>query len=196
MPVLQSRRVSSFPMLTLGALALMASTATAGETAPASLKKTSAAAESVTASSTFVKTTRAQADSASLPAKPAQRAKRVTALQRAASRTFEHARSAFSNFCGEWERKLRDRERKNLNAIKWKEQKGWKVGEFLGYSKIQTCMCKQSSRGQPLGILTYGEMNYYLAGKTIDEAKRATPKGTLATETTEIFRWGRNKWEY
>jgi len=195
MPVSQWRRVSSFSMLTLAALALMASTAGAGDAGPDSLKKTSATAESITLKSTIAKTAPGKPDGHRL-AKPDQASKRPTVAAWFASRNFERARSAFPGFCSEWERKLRERERKNLNGIQWKEQNGWKVGEFLGYSKIQTCTCKQSSRGQPLGILTYGEMNYYLTGKTIDEAKRATPKGTLATETTEIFRWGRNKWEY
>jgi hypothetical protein len=194
MAVLRSRQAGLFSILALAAVALMASAVRAGEADPASLKKTSAATESVTAP--IVKPASAQVDSADIPTKPAQPPKRLAALQRTASRTFERARSAFSGFCGEWERKLRERERNNLGAIQWKEQNGWKIGQYLGYSRIKTCTCKQSSHGQPVGMLTYGEMNYYLAGKTIDEAKHATPKGTLATETTEIFRWGLNKWEY
>ncbi len=194
MAVLRSRQAGFFSILALAAVALMASTARAGEADPASLKQTSAASESVTA--TIAKPASVQADSTDIPAEPPQAPKRLAALQRTASRTFERARSAFSGFCGEWERKLRQRERNNLGAIQWKEQNGWKIGQYLGYSRIKTCTCKQSSHGQPVGMLTYGEMNYYLTGKTIEEAKHATPKGTLATETTEIFRWGLNKWEY
>ena len=111
-------------------------------------------------------------------------------------RKFERARAAFTGFCKDWEHKLSQRERDNLDAIKWKLQNGWAVGQYLGYSKVLTCTCKQSPRGQPVGELTYGETNNYLTGKTVNEAKHAIPKSTLATQTTEIFGWGKKGWEY
>jgi hypothetical protein len=128
--------------------------------------------------------------------KPAAAPKKLSAAEQAAMRTFERARGAFTGFCKDWEAKLSQRERDNLAAVRWKLRNGWAVGQYLGYGKIRSCTCKRSPRGQPVGELTYGEMNNYLTGKTVDEAKHAAPKSTLATETTEIFGWGKKGWEY
>ncbi|MGD0073515.1 MAG: hypothetical protein ABSD31_04155 [Candidatus Binataceae bacterium] len=122
--------------------------------------------------------------------------KKFAAAHRAAMLKFERARATFDGFCKDWERKLSQRERDNFAAIQWKQEKGWTVGQYLGYSKIRSCTCKQSSRGEPIGELTYGETNNYLTGKTEDEAKHAKPKVSLSTETTEIFGWGKKGWEY
>lgn len=185
--------------LTLAALALLISGAGAQEPDPASLQNPSSANAngSVRLTSTIVKIAPAQPQAATSPSsiRPAV-SQKLTAAQRAALRTFERARAAFTGFCKDWENKLSQRERDNLAAIEWKQQNGWMVGQYLGYSRIHSCTCKQSPRGQPVGELTYGETNNYLTGKTVDEAIHSKPKSTLATETTEIFGWGKKGWEY
>ena len=35
----------------------------------------------------------------------------------------------------------------------------------------------------------------YLSGRTVEEARHATPKPVGITNTTEIFRWDRTKWD-
>jgi len=187
-------------ILTLAALAAIVSIAMAGESDLAALRKTAAQDGSngptSASSSTTATIARTQAAVAADSIKPAASATKLTAAQRAAVRTFERARAAFTGFCKDWESKLSRRERDNLAAIKWKTQNGWMIGQYVGYSKVRSCTCKQSTRGQPIGKLTYGETSNYLTGKTVDEAKHAKPKTTLATETTEIFGWGKKGWEY
>jgi len=110
--------------------------------------------------------------------------------------SFETARAAFPAFCSDWERKLKDRERANLSAMRWEEKEGWQTGYYLGYSNILTCECKQSAKGFPIGTLTYTELHYYLVGHTLDEAKAAKPQPVAHTDTTELFRWDRDRWVY
>lgn len=193
-----SRVYTPHSVLTLAMLALMVSGARAQGPDPASLANPSAGNGSVKLTSTIVKFAPSQPATETDPSlvKPTAAPKKLTAAERAAMQKFERARAAFSGFCKDWERKLSQRERDNLAAIKWKLENGWTVGQYLGYSKIRSCTCKQSPHGQPVGELTYGETNNYLTGKTVDEAKHAKPKSTLATETTEIFGWGNERWEY
>jgi len=185
-------------ILTLAMIAVMVSGARAQGPDPVSLQNPSAGNGSVRLTSTIVKFAPMQPVTETGPSlvKPAAAPKKLSAAERAALGKFERARAAFTGFCKDWEAKLSQRERDNLAAIEWKLQNGWAVGRYLGYSKIRSCTCKQSPRGQPVGELTYGEMNNYLAGKTVDEAKHAAPKSTLATETIEIFGWGKKGWEY
>jgi hypothetical protein len=199
MSLLRSSRVyTPHLILTLAMMAVMVSGARAEGPDPASLQKPSSGNGSVRLTSTIVKFAPMQPATETGPSlvKPAAAPKKLSAAEQAAMRTFERARGAFTGFCKDWEAKLSQRERDNLAAIRWKLQNGWKVGQYLGYGKIRSCTCKRSPRGQPVGELTYGEMNNYLTGKTIDEAKHAAPKSTLATETTEIFGWGKKGWEY
>jgi len=193
-----SRGYTPHVVLIVAMLALMVSGARAQGPNPDSLRNPSAGNGSVKLTSTIVKIPSAQpaSETGPSPLEPDQVSKKLTAAERAAMRKFERARAAFTGFCDDWERKLSRREHDNLDAIKWKLQNGWAVGQYLGYSKIHSCTCKLSTHGQPVGELTYGETNNYLTGKTVDEAKHAKPKSTLATETTEIFGWGKKGWEY
>jgi len=193
-----SRGYTPYLVLTLAMTTLIVSGARAQGPDPASLQNPSAGNGSVKLTSTIVKIAPMQPATETDPSlvKPAAAPKKLTAAERAAMRTFERARASFTGFCKDWESKLSQRERDNLDAIKWKLENGLAVGQYLGYSKIHSCTCKQSPHGQPVVELTYGETNNYLTGKTIDEAKHAAPKSTLATETTEIFGWGKKGWEY
>lgn len=108
---------------------------------------------------------------------------------------FDRASESFPAFCKDWERRLHDRELNNEESVSWKDKDGYKTGTYLAYSPIKTCNCKRSTGGVPIGELTYQETEYYLAGRTVEEARHAQPKTVGVTNTTEIFRWDRTKWD-
>ncbi|HEY2106011.1 MAG TPA: hypothetical protein VGH29_09520 [Candidatus Binataceae bacterium] len=108
---------------------------------------------------------------------------------------FDNAALAFPDFCRDWQRKLHDRELNNLENISWKDQNGWKTATYVSYSPVKTCNCKRSTGGVPIGELTYQETELYLAGRTVEEARHASPKPVGITNTTEIFRWNKSKWD-
>jgi hypothetical protein len=112
-----------------------------------------------------------------------------------ADAVFDRASESFPAFCKDWERRLHDRELNNIESVSWKDQDGYKTGTYLAYSPIKTCNCKRSTGGVPIGELTYQETEYYLAGHTVEEARHAPPKTVGVTNTTEIFRWDRTKWD-
>jgi hypothetical protein len=108
---------------------------------------------------------------------------------------FTRASGTFPAFCKDWERRLHDRQLNNLENMSWKDENGYKTGTYLGYSPIKTCNCKRSTGGVPIGELTYQETEYYLSGRTVEEARHADPKPIGITNTTEIFRWDSTKWD-
>lgn len=114
---------------------------------------------------------------------------------RSGDSAFDQASELFPAFCKDWQRKLHDRELNNLENVTWKDQNGWKTGTYLGYSPIKTCDCKRSTGGVPIGELTYQETEFYLTGRTVEEARHAQPKPVGITNTTEIFRWDKTKWD-
>ena len=111
-------------------------------------------------------------------------------------RLYAQAAAAFPHFCQDWQRMLRDRETNNLSSLNWQEKSGYETASYVGYGPIKTCECKESAEGIPLGKVTYDEQNYYIAGKTMDEAKHTPPKLVGITHTLEIFSWDKNKWFY
>lgn len=108
---------------------------------------------------------------------------------------FDHASDSFPAFCKDWQRRLHDRELNNVENISWKDQNGWKTGTYLAYSPVKSCSCKRSTGGVPIGELTYQETEEYLAGRTVEEARHSQPKAVGVTNTTEIFRWDKTKWD-
>jgi hypothetical protein len=108
---------------------------------------------------------------------------------------FSEASDLFPAFCKDWQRRLHDRELNNLENITWKDENGWKTGTYVSYSPVKTCNCKRSTGGVPIGELTYQETELYLAGHTVEEARHAQPKPVGITNTTEIFRWDKTKWD-
>jgi hypothetical protein len=114
---------------------------------------------------------------------------------RSGDMVFDRASELFPAFCKDWQRRLHDRELNNVENISWKDQNGWKTGTYLAYSPIKTCTCKLSTGGVPIGELTYQETEEYLAGRTVEEARHAQPKTVGITNTTEIFRWDKTKWD-
>ena len=122
--------------------------------------------------------------------------KKVNPLRLLRDKEFKTASAEFPGFCKDWERKLHDRETNNLGHLTWQEKDGYETATYTGYGPVQKCECHQSSDGYSIGKVTYDEFQYYLVGKTPDEAKHAKPKVTDSTATTELFRWDKNKWFY
>ena len=111
-------------------------------------------------------------------------------------REYQKAASTFTQFCQDWQSKLRDREKFNLSKLVWTYKDGFETATYTGYSSIQSCTTKESAQGFALGKLSYEEITYYLVGKTPDEALKAKPQDTGEIRTTEIFRWDKGKWFY
>jgi hypothetical protein len=109
---------------------------------------------------------------------------------------FETAFRKLPTFCQNWQSKLHEREVNNLANLAWQEKNGYKTATYVGYGKVDGCLCKESGEGVPIGKVTYDEYQYYLVGKTLDEAKTAKPKLTGTTHTLEIFSWDKEQWFY
>jgi hypothetical protein len=112
------------------------------------------------------------------------------------NREFQQASAQFPDFCKHWEQDLHDRETNNLSNLKFSLKDGFETAVYTGYGKIAGCESHQSRDGYSIGKITYEEFIYYIAGKSQDEARHATPKAISDTHTTEIFRWENNKWFY
>jgi hypothetical protein len=110
--------------------------------------------------------------------------------------TYQRASSTFTSFCHDWERLLHEREVNNLEHLSWREAGGVKTATYTGYGKVESCECKESKEGLPIGKIRYRELLYSIAGKTIDEARHAAPKLTHEVSTLEIFSWDKGKWFY
>jgi hypothetical protein len=109
---------------------------------------------------------------------------------------FRDAETAFPAFCQEWAAKLHRREADNLAHVHWREQNGYETGTYVAYSRIETCACKHSSKGMPVGKLFYHEEVFYLVGHSIEEAQHAKPKLVGTTGTLELFNWNHHHWQY
>jgi hypothetical protein len=120
----------------------------------------------------------------------------VEFLTPAQRRTYQRAASVFTVFCHDWERLLHEREVNNLEHLSWREDGGLEIATYTGYGKLESCECKASKEGLPIGKIRYDEINYSIAGKTIDEARHAIPKQTHEISTLEIFSWDKGKWFY
>ncbi len=102
----------------------------------------------------------------------------------------------FRAFCDEWMGKLRERERYNIAHIKW-EQSGQQVaGEYVGYSADCSCLAREESGKDPIGKIVYRELRYRREGGTSAEALAAPSAIVDQTEITEIFRFGKGRWQY
>ena len=117
-------------------------------------------------------------------------------LSPAERRTYLRAASAFTGFCRDWERLLHEREVDNLEHLSWREDGGLKTATYTGYGKLESCECKESKEGLPIGKIRYEEINYSIVGKTIGEARHAAPKLLHEISTLEIFSWDKGKWFY
>ncbi len=117
------------------------------------------------------------------------------AKRRAKRDAIDTALATFDSFCGEWQRMLRDREDHNLRKLIFLKKGEYETAVYKGYGKIDACACREV-KGFAIGKLSYDEFDYYLVGKTPEEATKAKPQVSGTTRTTEIFRWERGKWFY
>ena len=117
-------------------------------------------------------------------------------LSTLARHEFESAFRKLPSFCHDWQSKLHEREINNLANLTWQERNGYQTAIYIGYGKVDGCLCKESAQGVPIGKVTYDEYQYYLVGKTLNEAKTAKPKLTGTTHTLEIFAWDKEQWYY
>jgi hypothetical protein len=120
----------------------------------------------------------------------------VEFLTPAQQRSYQRAASAFSLFCHDWERMLHEREVNNLDHLSWRREGGLETATYTGYGRVEGCECKASKEGLPIGKIRYRERNYLIAGQTIDQARRTTPKLTHEINDLEIFSWDKGKWFY
>jgi hypothetical protein len=109
---------------------------------------------------------------------------------------FRKASALFPDFCKHWEQDLHDRETNNLSKLKFNEKDGYETATYTAYGKIAACESHQSKDGYSIGKITYEEFEYYIAGRSRDDARHAAPKTVSDTHTTEIFRWDNGKWFY
>jgi len=116
-------------------------------------------------------------------------------LSTAERKKWETAVTALPDFCHEWERLLHNREMDNLAHLTWKSRDGYQTASYTGYSKVQACEAKESAQGIPIGKVVYDEKNYYLSGKTVEEAK-GNSKIVGTTSTLEIFSFEKDRWFY
>lgn len=117
-------------------------------------------------------------------------------LSALARHEFETAFRKLPSFCQDWQSKLHEREINNLANLTWQVKNGYETAIYVGYGKVDGCLCKESAEGVPIGKVTYDEYQYYLVGKTLNEAKTAKPKLTGTTHTLEIFSWDKEQWFY
>lgn len=109
---------------------------------------------------------------------------------------FRKASAQFPDFCKHWEQDLRDRETNNLSKLKFVPKEGYETATYTAYGKVSGCESHQSKDGYSIGKITYEEFEYYIAGRSQDEARHAAPKTVSDTHTTEIFRFDNGKWFY
>ena len=158
---------------------------------PVPAKQTAGATSVTPLNSTLTTFPDANKENSTNPLPPEPSSPQLIAKQR-----YARAAVIFPTFCHEWEQKLHDRELNNRAHIHWYTRGGYKVGNYVGYSAVQSCQCKESPNGLPIGKLTYQELNYYMSGRTVDEARHAKPKLIHMTNTLEIFSWDRDRWFY
>jgi hypothetical protein len=103
---------------------------------------------------------------------------------------------SFKVFCGEWGRKLQDREVFNVKQIKWDSGQNWVQGTYIGYSEPLKCDIEADSGTVPVGKIIYHEFVYEKRGGSVPEAEREPGKAVETTEVTEIFRYQNGKWVY
>ena len=122
--------------------------------------------------------------------------KKINPLRASRDKEYAQASVLFPSFCKDWERKLHDRETNNQKNIKWASKDGYQTGTYVGYGAVKSCESHQSPDGFAIGKLTYEEYDYYVTGKSPDDAQKAKPSVTSVTSTTELFRWDKGKWFY
>ncbi len=104
----------------------------------------------------------------------------------------------FPAFCGQWMRKLSERERANLANAKEARVSGRVVLEYTGYANEPlSCNSRVKQPGRPgVGVLVYHELHYRRSGATNAEARANDPEVVEKIEVTEVFRYDGSRWSY
>jgi hypothetical protein len=132
---------------------------------------------------------------ATLPtAQAAEPQKSTKGTQVAAARS--NLDSSFDTFCGEWGKKLHEREVHNIASIKWDSGTSWVQGTYVGYSEPLSCAVEPDSGTVPVGKIIYHEFVYEKRGPSIKAAEGEPGQAVETTEVTEIFRYQNGKWVY
>jgi hypothetical protein len=102
----------------------------------------------------------------------------------------------FRTFCDEWMGKLKDRTTYNTAHIPWTKGGAGVTGEYVSYGTERTCVAREEPGKDPIGKITYREIKYRKEGAT--EAAAMAGVGTIVeqTDVTEIFRYGKGRWQY
>jgi hypothetical protein len=102
----------------------------------------------------------------------------------------------FRAFCDEWMQKLRERERWSLANLKWERQGDRVAGEYVAYGQDCTCIAREEPGKDPIGKITYRETRMRREGATPEEALAGTGTIVEQSDVTEIFRFGKGRWQY
>ena len=146
------------------------------------------------------------ADAPATPTKKAVPAKKGKpagggAAKKAAPKTVKESISGpevrnFREFCDQWMQKLRDRETYNTANIAWETRDGKVSGEYVAYATDCTCIAREDPGKDPIGKITYRETRYRREGATPTAALAAPGTIIEQTDVTEIFRFGKGRWQY
>jgi len=102
----------------------------------------------------------------------------------------------FQAFCDEWMQKLRDRETYNTSHITWDTHDGRVSGDYVGYDTKCTCIAREEPGKDPIGKITYRETRYRREGASESAALAAPATAVEQSDVTEIFRFGKGRWQY
>lgn len=138
----------------------------------------------------------AGATSAKKPATPAKAAKPASAKDAPAETVSGPEVRDFRTFCDEWMHKLHERETYNAAHIAWENHGGRISGEYVGYDTTCSCVAREEPGKDPIGKITYRETRYRREGATETEALAAPGTVLEQSDVTEIFRYGKGRWQY
>ena len=102
----------------------------------------------------------------------------------------------FRTFCDTWMGKLKDRTTYNQAHIPWTKGGTGVVGEYVSYGTERTCIAREEPGKDPIGKITYREIKYRKEGPTETAAMGSTGTIVEQTDVTEIFRFGKGRWQY
>jgi hypothetical protein len=102
----------------------------------------------------------------------------------------------FRTFCDTWMGKLKDRTTYNTAHIPWTKGGPGVVGEYISYGTDRTCIAREEPGKDPIGKITYREIKYRKEGPTETAAMGSAGTIVEQTDVTEIFRFGKGRWQY
>jgi len=130
------------------------------------------------------------------PAKKASAAKPVPAKEALKEMVEGEDVRDFRSFCDTWMGKLKDRTTYNTAHIPWTKGGAGVVGEYVSYGTDRTCVAREEPGKDPIGKITYREIKYRKEGPTETAAMGSAGTIVEQTDVTEIFRFGKGRWQY